>query len=52
MPKYDYRCLACGRIYEATHGMNAPSPGGVRLLFLYPGPASYFATPGQFDQVR
>ena len=23
MPRYDYRCFECDRIFEATHGMNA-----------------------------
>ena len=26
MPKYDYRCAACSRIFEATHGMTAAAP--------------------------
>ena len=29
MPRYDYRCLDCGRTFEATHGM------GARPLNLY-----------------
>ena len=23
MPRYDYRCFECDRIFETTHGMNA-----------------------------
>lgn len=26
MPLYDYRCEACGSLFEARHGFNDPSP--------------------------
>src|SRR5258707_6263126 len=26
MPRYDYECETCGKIFEATHGFDAPMP--------------------------
>jgi putative FmdB family regulatory protein len=43
VPKYDYRCGACGLVYEKREGFNAPSvqecpecPGQARRVFSPP----------------